>query len=190
MACRSCGGGGGGKAGSVRISVPDGAFAQAAPSPAPDPSADMILLEYIGVPTQFRTLRSRVVPGRMYEYGGEVGSQDRFFYIYKGDADWLLQYVNEFKVADKQRTAGPQLIVESNQQPTTPIAPPVLSADADFSAPIETLDVDPEILGVLKGAGYTSVDQVARASDVELASIKGMGPARRKKVANALAALV
>lgn len=176
--CRSCGSGGG-IGGSIQIQKAIGNGGGGA-APASDP--DMVLMEYIGIPTQFQTVRSRANRSVLYRYGGDQGNTGRLFYVYKADFPWMSS-LTEFRAAEvrpvatmTQQTADlPVLSVEMTSSPA-----------AVTGEPVTSLLLDGEIISILTKAGYESVEAVRAASRAELASIKGMGPARIKKVENAL----
>lgn len=167
MACGSCGRGGGQS--SITISGGNAPI-----------ESNMVLLEYLGVPEQTRRVRSKVKPNVQYRYGGKLGSPDRRFYAYAEDAR-ILANGRDFKIVAQSeapvRVADVSTIVAAQTTQRSPM-----------DEPIDSLGLPKDLLNMLRGAGIDTVGQLKQRSLADLVSIKGMGPARARKVRDAVAA--
>jgi glycosyltransferase involved in cell wall biosynthesis len=167
MACRGCGGGGGQSA--VKVGV-------AAPPSGSDP---MVMVEYIGQATQTMTLTSKVNRARRYRFGGEKGSVTRKFFAYEADISWITEMV------DFQRVKMTDVSIKTPER--LPVLQDSTPAPSMFERPISDLDLPAEITTALARAGYMTVGDVKPLSLGELVTIRGLGPARARRLQDAIA---
>lgn len=170
MACGKCGGGGGKKNAVPSTNAP---LSSATKTAALE---NLVLVEYIGIQTQKRRLKSKVRPRETYTYSGD----ERFFRAYAGDVDWLIAKSNDFRIAKVEEVAA---------EVAHELAPVLKSDTREISIPIEALNIDPIITALLKRGGYMTVEQLSRTSDADILVLKGMGDARLKTVRKAVHAL-
>lgn len=167
MACRSCGGGGG-----------QAAVVVGAGSNPPDES--MVLVEYVGPAEQTMRLRSQSRPAVQYRYGGKRGSPERRFYVYATDVERIVNG-RDFQKVDL--ADAPVRVPEV----TAVLTAATIKRSVD-DEPISSLGLVPELVTILTSAGLDTVGQVKQRSLNDLLIIKGMGPARARKVRDAVAA--
>lgn len=166
MACGTCGGGGG----QPSVVVSGGS----APL-----DTNMVLIEYVGPATQTMRVRSKVKSNVQYRYGGKPGSPERRFYAYAEDAAKLtggrdFKQVPLAEAPVRVADVPTKLTAHTTERPV----------DDDS---LSSLALPRELLTILNNAGLETIGQVKQRSLADLVSIKGMGPARARKVRDAVA---
>lgn len=134
----------------------------------------LVLMEFTGIDTNSRTLRSRFRPSDKYRYSFD----ESHFNAYRADVPWLIS-LGIFKVVEESLSESPLTneLLPLESHTTAP----------DFNEiPIDVLPIDSIILANLKKNDYTTLGRVRMASDGELLSLKGMGDKRLKDLRNAL----
>lgn len=168
--CGRCGGGGGKSeikpaSGSSQSQITGG-------------GSELVEIEYTGAAIQTMRMKSKVVPGREYRYGGDPGSSERHFFAYAGDVGWITS------MKDFRAVAGP-----STQLQTPLKTLPTLKAETRElgleDQPISVLDIRPEMVGILSREGYRTIGDVVNASDFELLSLRGLKSGRLEALRDA-----
>lgn len=134
-------------------------------------ATEQVLMEYIGTHSATFTVRSATVPGTRYRI-----TNRKPFFVVKGDVPSFLRRPSEFQVAKQQPSKALPAASE-----TAALTAPVIAQDR----PIETLNLRPDTLVFVKRQ-YQTVEQLARASDTELLTIRGIGEARVAEIRQAL----
>lgn len=138
----------------------------------------MVLMEYVGEQKQKQRLSSKVMPREKYVFSGE----QRKFYAYPKDAEWLANMPKQFKVAQVVRE---QASLDSDG---TPKLQSDLRVPKTVDIPLEALDLDPITIGLLRKK-FNTVSEVRYAGRAEWMTISQIGAKRADEIEKALNAL-
>lgn len=178
MACRKCGNGGGKK--TLQMSPLDAS--QSSPTGAVE--SGWVLIEYIGLAMQTRTITSKIHRARHYRYGADR----RQLLVAPEDVNQFLVMTNDFRLV--QNSA--QVLAEAAPIRAEPA--PMLRVERsympDVIPTVQLLSLPVEVKSILSKAGYSALDKLRFASDAELLSIKGIQEARLKRIRGALNAFL
>lgn len=165
MACKKCGGGGGANV-----------TPQLGSNGGPAAIGELeILIEYTGNSRGKQRLRSKIVPRQWYVIDGP----GHRFRVYRGDVEWLAAMRSQFKVVE-EGSGLPAPILSISDETARLVSE---TRPADF--PLDVLDLDPIVLGLLKRR-YQTISELRRAGEADWLLIKGMGAKRAELVKEAL----
>lgn len=173
MGCSSCGGGGG----KPRLKT---TVASASSETA---ELSMVLVEYIGPQTQYQRIRSKVSK-QFYRFGGSPGAETRKFFVYEAEASFFASN-RDFRLVPQ----APVVATDSPTEDSVKLVAAATPAREKISPSVGELDLVPELIAVLENSGYLTVDDVIRASDAELLSVKGIGQKRLTSIRDAASAI-
>lgn len=130
--------------------------------------SDTVLFQYIGEEIGMRRVKSTVNRGHSYQYS----KGEPLFQVYREDAHIFDDLTAHFKRVNVPQVSTTEVTIEQT----------VMVARDQIEKPSPPVELDIEVVNLLKEAGYYTPDQIAVASDASLLSIKGIGPSRLKKI--------
>lgn len=141
-----------------------------------------VQVEYIGAATQGQRINSRVNPRHKYTFSGD----ERLFKAYAADAEWLSS-MKHFRIA--QELAPRQVVgIDGNNLIEVPTITSEMPAMPRSDLPIEALNLDPIVMGILKKK-FRTASELRNAGRNEWLTVKGMGDRRADLVQEALDAI-
>lgn len=141
-----------------------------------------VQVEYIGAAEQGQRINSRVNPRHKYTFSGD----ERLFKAYASDAEWLSS-MKHFRIA--QEFAPRQVVgIEGSNLVEVPVITSEMPAPPRSDLPIEVLNLDAMLLGILKKK-FRTTSELRNAGRNEWLMVKGMGDRRADLVQEALDAI-